>query len=83
MAGSSPAMTETSGFVGCQMKEDVYGRVIPDQVRDRRPAMTEASGLVGEFQPAGGFEAMRVEGADFGGPAHLPRHHQAVAGDAR
>ena len=40
------------------------------------------TGFAGKFQPAGGFQGMRVKGADFGGPADIQRHHQPVAGDS-
>jgi hypothetical protein len=44
------------------------------------PAMTELR-LAGEFEDAGGPKRMRIEGADFGHPANVQRHHQPVAGD--
>ena len=39
--------------------------------------------LVHEPQPSDSLEAMRIEGADFGRPAYIKRHHHPVAGCGR
>ena len=43
----------------------------------------QASGFADEFQLSGRFQRLRIEGADFGHPADIQRHHQPVAGDRR